>query len=929
MGLLSGFAQEAAATGETLNLASRLEALANANTVVISDETHALASGLFDYELLGPQSLKGIDGTPEVWRVVGERRVESRFAAAHGAELTPLIGREEELDLLKRRWQRSIDSEGQVVLLAGEPGIGKSRLSRALQDSIGGDPHTRVLLQCSPHYTSSALYPVINQLEFAARFQSGDDPATRLDKLSSLLSQGGQPTDEEMALVASLLSIPADERYPLPKLTPQQQKDRTLTALNDHLAGLAAEKPVLFVLEDAHWIDPTTLELMELAIERIRDLPVLIVVTYRPEFSAPWVGEDHVTLLALNRLSRKERALMADALIGELGLPTEALAQIAERSDGIPLFIEELTKSVREAGIESVGSEDYAAATGIDIPATLQDALEARFDRSPAVREVVQVGAAIGRAFPYDLLALVTALSPTELVAALDELTDSGLIFARGTPPDASYTFKHALIQDTAYDSMVRSKRQDTHKRIVQNLLSLRPEISDAEPETLAHHYTEARVLDAAIDWWTRAGQSASARSANPEAVALLDRGLQIVTELPESETRDRRELAIQTALFGPLISVRGQFSDELETAFTKALELSEKVDAPEEQFRALFAKSLSYGTRGQHLLANRAAKDLLQRGERASDQGAILMGHRQLAMSLFLLGQVEKAQEHIDIVLSQFDRSTHGHVMVAYGQDIEVVAEGYNAISQWVLGWPNKARAASDRSIERALALDHVSSIGPVLSWAGHIVSAISRDSEGLQRTCENFRSITSQQGSPIWETVERISNALVENMRNPTHQTAAELRAALEYYESINRNGMFYPLYWGGFLADCYLSICEPESALDAIEKGLKFAEDSNENWSNAELYRMHGVALAVRDGAAAHDEAEALFRHAIKDAQTRQAKSLELRAATSLAQMMLDQDRTVEAHEILSPVYSWFTEGFDTPDLIDAKSLLDEIS
>jgi class 3 adenylate cyclase/energy-coupling factor transporter ATP-binding protein EcfA2 len=481
-----GGAQEAAATGETLNLAAHLEAFATANTVVISEETHVLASGLFDYETLGPQELKGIEGTPEVWRVVGERQVESRFAAAHSEQLTPLVGRDEELDLLIRRWQRTKEGEGQVVLLAGEPGIGKSRLTRALQEAVSDDPHTKVLIQCSPYHTSSTLYPVINQMEYAARFATGDDATERLDKLGVLLMQARHPTDETMALIAALLSIPAGERYPLPQLTPQQQKDRTLAILIDHLAELAADKPVLFILEDAHWIDPTTLELMKLTIERIRELPVLTIITYRPEFTAPWIGDDHVSLLALNRLARKERTRMAKRLLGKTAMSPEALDQIAERSDGIPLFIEELTRSVREAG--AVGDHQGSTA-GVDIPATLQDALEARFDRSPAVREVAQIGAAIGREFAYGLLAHVASLSSVELNGALDDLADSELIFARGTPPDARYTFKHALIQDTAYGSMLRTKRQDTHRRIAEMLLMLHPEIAETGPELLAHHY--------------------------------------------------------------------------------------------------------------------------------------------------------------------------------------------------------------------------------------------------------------------------------------------------------------------------------------------------------------------------------------------------------------------------------------------------------
>ncbi|MCZ6591777.1 MAG: AAA family ATPase, partial [Alphaproteobacteria bacterium] len=429
-----GGAQEAAVTGETPNLAARLQEIAEPNTVVIAQTTHSLAGGLFDYDALGPQKLKGINDMPEVWRAVGERRVESRFAAMHGATLTPFTGRDEELELLTRRWQRARDGEGQVVLLTGEPGIGKSRLTRALQDAIGDEGHIRLLYQCSPHHTISALYPVITQLERAARIEAGEQSDGKLDKLEAVLAQSGQPTDEAMALIAALLSIPADQRYALPELTPQQQKDRTLATVVDQLIGLTTRKPVVFIFEDAHWIDPTSLELLELVVERITDLPVLMVITYRPEFAAPWIGSAHVSLHALKRLTLRESLAMVARVTGERSLAPDVLAQIAERTDGVPLFIEELTRSVLESGA-GIGNGEAPAATGqsvdLAVPASLQDALEARLDRSPAVREVAQVGAAIGREFPYDLLARVVSLAAVELDAALDDLAGSGLIFAR------------------------------------------------------------------------------------------------------------------------------------------------------------------------------------------------------------------------------------------------------------------------------------------------------------------------------------------------------------------------------------------------------------------------------------------------------------------------------------------------------------------
>ena len=923
-----GSAQEAAVMGETPNRAARLQDIAAANVVLIDGETLALAGGLFDYATLGPQKLKGIDGTPEVWRVTGERQVESRFAAAHGEWLTPLIGRDDELEILSRRWQRARNGDGQVVLLSGEPGIGKSRLARAMQDTIDSEWHARLLFQCSPNHTNSALHPVISHLEFTAGFAKGDDAMARLDKLDALMAGAGNAAADRVALIAALLSVATGKRHPLPRLTPQQLKDRTLAALIDHLAEMARDTPVLFAFEDAHWIDPTTMELLDLAVERIKSLPILIVITYRPEFLAPWVGDAHVTSLVLDRLAANDCTRIAEDITGAGTLSPEALVQIAERSDGIPLFVEELTRSIQEAGTASDLNDDRRSAAVV-IPATLHDALEARFDRSPAAREVAQVGAAIGREFPYDLLARVVSLPSAELNKALDDLVAAGLVFARGAPPDASYNFKHALIQDTAYGSMLRSTRQATHRRVVEALLDLRPSVADTKPETLAHHYTEAGLVDEAIDWWTRAGHAAAARSANPEAAALLERGLNLVSNLPETEARHRRELALQTALFGPLISVNGQFSTELEAAFNRTLEICQQVDAPEEMFRAVFAKSLSHGMRGQHLQFNAVAEDLLQRADHASDEGALLMGHRQVACSLLLLGRVAEAQEHIDIVLSTFDRERHGHVMVTYGQDPAAIAEAYKPVCQWVLGWPEKSQYTRERAIAGTLELDHVSTIGPVLSWGGFIAQAISRDTDGLRQTSERFRVLTSQHKMPIWEVIGRLSSAVLESMTNPSHETVIELRSVLVDFASMTPNSMFFPMYWAGFLAENYLAIGEPAKALVANEMGFELAEASGEHWTDSELLRVRGVALARRDGVKGNDEAETSLRRAIDDARSRSAKSFELRAATSLADFLREQGHTIVAHEALAPIYGWFTEGFGTPDLIDARALLDKLA
>ncbi|MCZ6860667.1 MAG: AAA family ATPase, partial [Alphaproteobacteria bacterium] len=925
-----GGAQEAAVLGETPNLAARLQAIAEPNTVVTAQTTHTLASGLFDYDALGEHSLKGIERATEVWRVVGERRAESRFAAMHASALTPLVGRDEEMEMLTRRWQRAKDGAGQVVLLAGEPGIGKSRLARTLQDTVADEPHTRLLFQCSPHHTSSALYPVIAQLERATLIEAGEPVDAKLDKLHVLLAQSGQSQDEAMALIAALLSIPTEERYPLPELTPLQQKDRTLAALSGQLIGLAAQQPVLFIFEDAHWIDPTSLELLELAVERIKDLPVLMIITYRPEFAAPWVGGAHVSLQALSRLAPHDCTRMVERLTGERTLSPEILAQIAERTDGVPLFIEEMTRSVLEM---SADFGDAPAVTGqsvdLAVPTSLQDALEARLDRSPAVREVAQVGAAIGREFPYDLLARVVSLTTVELDAALDDLAGSGLIFARGAPPNASYTFKHALIQDTGYSSMVRGTRHDTHKRIVDILLELRPETAETGPELLAHHYTEAGLLDEAVDWWTRAGRAAAARSANPEAVALLVRGLDLVAELPVAEARDRRELALQTALFGPLITVKGQTSPELEAAFNRSLELCEHVDAPTEWFRATVSKWLFHAMSEEMTAAFEVAETFMQRAELAADDGVLVVGKGMFGRSLFWLGRLPEALEHIDQALTTFDRERHGHLMLDYVYDPEVTIEAYRAATLWLLGWPDTARESSDRAVSQALELGHLASLVPTLCWGGVFPHTMLRDIRAMRQIGKHIDFVISQHDMPVVKVWARMVSTLVEISARPTLRAATELGDGISLFVKATRGpSMLMPMLYC-WLAETYLAVCEPAQALEALTVGLELTVASEERWSEAEIHRIRGLALAVAGGSEANGEAEASMLKALTVAKSQSAKSLELRAATSLARLLRDQGRLVEADEILAPVYGWFTEGFGTPDLRDAKALLDELS
>jgi len=544
--------EEMAIVGETPNVAARLEGLAEPGSVLISESTHNLIEGLFVCENLGPQSLKGISKPVDVYRVQGETDARSRFEAVASRGLMPMVGREQEMALLLDRWEQAKGGEGQVVLLSGEAGIGKSRIVEMLRDGVGAEDHVRLRYQCSPYHTNSALHPIIDQLERAGGFARDDPIDIRLDKLESLLAQSSTESAEAAPLLAALLSIPTGDRFAPLEMSPELQKERTLAALINQMNGLAERRPVLIIFEDAHWIDPTSQELLDLIVDHAQAIKALVVITYRPVFTAPWGGHPHVTSLTLNRLGRRQSETMVGALTVNKPLPEEVLDQILAKTDGVPLFVEELTKTVLEAGFLKE-EEDRYVLTGplppLAIPATLHDSLMARLDRLSPIKEVAQTAAAIGREFSHELLSGVSGASDEGLEDALAQLAEAELVFRRGTPPQAIYTFKHALVRDAAYESLLKSKRRELHGRIAQTLEHSFPERAEAEPELLAYHLTEAGLAEPAIAYWRKAGLRAIERSANVEAVAHLMKGLELFSALSDSSERPQDELSLQAPL--------------------------------------------------------------------------------------------------------------------------------------------------------------------------------------------------------------------------------------------------------------------------------------------------------------------------------------------------------------------------------------------
>jgi class 3 adenylate cyclase len=653
----SGEARERGVFGETPNLAARLQAAAAPDTMVIGATTRRLLGRLFEYRDLDPIEVKGFTAPVEAYQVLRQSAVESRFEATRTAT-APLIGRDGEVAELMGGWRDAKAGRGRGILISGEPGIGKSRLVAAVLELIAAEPHRRLRYFCSPHHRDSALHPVIAQLERAAAFRREDTAAQRLDKLEAVLSAATSPVDEAATLIADLMSIPTGERYPKPGVGPQKRKERTLEALIAQFAGLAKRQPVLMVFEDVHWSDPTTRELLDLLVERLPALRILVLITARPEFVSPWSDLAHIIPMGLYNLQPRQCAEMIAHLTGGRTLPREIAEQIIDRTDGVPLFVEELTKSVIESGSLTPAGDGYVVtgpAAALAIPSTLHASLLARIDRLAPTREVAQIGAALGRSFPYELVSAVATMPARQLDEALSQLVHAELIFQRGTPPDADYTFKHALVQDTAYGTLLRSRRQELHARIALILEAQFPGIVRAQPEVLARHCAEAGMAEKAAAYWLAAGRQALARSAMPEAVAQLNKALDLLSGIPGREAREQ-ELDAELALGHALIAAKGYAASELGAVYERARTLCDRLNRREQLDAVMYGQFAFRQVRAELELAGEIADEIRRGANARNDARWQCVGARLKAANSFHAGRFVAARDEFEHALALWD---------------------------------------------------------------------------------------------------------------------------------------------------------------------------------------------------------------------------------------------------------------------------------
>jgi class 3 adenylate cyclase/tetratricopeptide (TPR) repeat protein len=844
-----GAAQEESVVGETPNLAARLQALAAPGTVVVAASTRRLLGTLFELTDLGAIRLKGFAQPLAAFQVVGEGRAEGRFEALRGGYLTPLVGREHELGVVLERWACAKEGHGQVVMISGEPGIGKSRIVRALRERLASEPHIALSHFCSPYHTNTALHPIITQLERAAGFTPDDEPETKPAKLEGLLRQSTSHLDEVVPLIAALLGVPSGGQYPDLNLTPPRQKQRTLEVLIEQLAGLARNGPVLDVYEDAHWADPSSLELLDLVVERIRTLPVLVVITYRPEFTPPWLGEKHLTSLPLNRLGRSQAAAMLERLTGNKALPAEVVDQILARTDGVPLFVEELTKTVLESGLLRDAGERWeldAPLLPLAIPGSLHDSLMARLDRLGSTKNVAQVAAVLGHSFDTAMVRRLWDGSEESLRQGLNTLVDESLLIRWGMEPQAHFMFKHALIEEVAYHSLLRQDRRKYHSRAAEILCAHAGDLVQMRPELVARHYSAAGQELPALDAWLDAGRAAIRRSANAEALAHLRSAEAELLRLEKVEgTRfDDRWVALHMTRAPVLIALSGWAAPEVEQAYRSALMISERAGARKRDlfdvWRGLYNV---YLLRGDLRNARGVAARLHAIAVESGDRDLLLGSHRAVGLCDFLAGKFQETSKHLKEAISLYDPAEHRHHAFVQGTDPAVIAYSINAWALWFSGHLDQAARNSSKAIEAAERAEHPFSLAYALCLASSLAQCRGRAAEAVSR-CDTALELSIEHAFPYWRAWASIVKGLALVELGDRDAGFEMLIDGLDRYAATGAAQM--RSYGLCLLAEAYQRAALWSESAEAAQAAIAEAERTGVAFYLAEAYRLAGAAL-----------------------------------------------------------------------------------
>ena len=919
-----GASEERTVLGETPNLAARLQGVAPPGGVIIADTTQRLVEGRVEVEALEPVSLKGFSESIQAFRAIGILAA-SRFDASTSDNMTPFVARASELNLLTDRWQQACSGDGQVVFLSGEAGIGKSRILHELRDLLGESPYVSTRYQCSPFNSNTPFFPIIEQLRFSAGFVKSDTDENKLDKLEHFIGETTGNIETGVPSLAALMQLPL-ERYPKFELSPERLKSGTIRVLVDQMVQFSHKSPSIVFVEDIHWIDPSTLEVFDAFVDALQPLPVLLILTHRPGFEKRWEEFGHVTHHSLNRLGHKEMRALVDRITDGKALPESILEQILDRTDGVPLFVEELIKTLLESEVVREVDGRYVTESLLPpmaIPTTLRDSLMARLDRLAAVKEVAQAAACIGREFSRALLASI--VDTDNLDEKLDQLVDAGLVFRRGSRNLARFVFKHALVQDAAYESLLKTKRRNLHARIAKILADKFSDKAEIEPELLAHHYTEAGLDESALQYWLKAGQQSIKQCAHAEAIAHLRRGLSIVDALPEGEGKTRNEIEFRVVLGVPLMGKEGGASPLVGENYLRAQKLCEQLGESEHLYPILwglwFHRYISSELRQACELADR----LLEVGQNRNDTELLLEAHHCQWVVRFIGGDLTTALEHCDRGKELYRPEAHHTLAFTYGgHDPGVCALNFSGISLWLLGYPEQSQDKLESAISLATKLAHSETLTTTLQFF-LVACTLQRNEDVIEQKAKELLKFAEDK-----ESFDSMN--IVKGLIGLAMFQRGDKQEGLEFMlESVGR-WLKKSSPWSAVSISL---VAESLGQMGEATEGLKMVGDSisrgqrrDVHWCEAELYRVKGKLL-LSISSEAPSEAEDAFQRAIEIAREQNAKSLELRAAVDLARLWKAGEKTDQARELLRPIYNWFTEGFDTTDLRQAKALLEELT